>query len=61
MICERHIAVPANGVRIRFRERNSVDSHVLQGDRNNQLLRIEEQLGDSGQYAGMKAFYNINR
>lgn len=26
----------------------------------NQLLRIEEQLGDSGQYAGMKAFYNIN-
>ena len=27
----------------------------------NQLLRIEEQLGDSGRYAGMKAFYNINR
>ena len=27
----------------------------------NQLLRIEEQLGDSGQYAGMTAFYNINR
>jgi enolase len=27
----------------------------------NQLLRIEEQLGDSGQYAGIKAFYNINR
>ena len=27
----------------------------------NQLLRIEEQLGDSGQYVGMKAFYNINR
>ena len=27
----------------------------------NQLLRIEERLGDSGQYAGMKAFYNINR
>lgn len=27
----------------------------------NQLLRIEEQLGDSGQYASMKAFYNINR
>lgn len=27
----------------------------------NQLLRIEEQLGDSSQYAGMKAFYNINR
>lgn len=27
----------------------------------NQLLRIEEQLGDSGQYAGMKALYNINR
>lgn len=27
----------------------------------NQLLRIEEQLGDSGQYAGMEAFYNINR
>lgn len=27
----------------------------------NQLLRVEEQLGDSGQYAGMKAFYNINR
>lgn len=27
----------------------------------NQLLRIEEQLGDSGQYAGMKAFYSINR
>ena len=27
----------------------------------NQHLRIEEQLGDSGQYAGMKAFYNINR
>ena len=27
----------------------------------NQLLRIEEELGDGGQYAGMKAFYNINR
>ena len=27
----------------------------------NQLLRIEEELGDVGQYAGMKAFYNINR
>ncbi len=27
----------------------------------NQLLRIEEELGDSGQYAGMKAFYNIAR
>ncbi len=27
----------------------------------NQLLRIEEELGDSGQYAGMKAFYNIER
>lgn len=27
----------------------------------NQLLRIEEELGDAGQYAGMKAFYSINR
>ena len=27
----------------------------------NQLLRIEEELGDSAQYAGMKAFYNIRR
>ncbi len=27
----------------------------------NQLLRIEEELGDASQYAGMKAFYNINR
>lgn len=27
----------------------------------NQLLRIEEELGDAGQYAGMKALYNINR
>ena len=27
----------------------------------NQLLRIEEELGDAGQYAGMKAFYNLNR
>lgn len=27
----------------------------------NQLLRIEEELSDAGQYAGMKAFYNINR
>lgn len=27
----------------------------------NQLLRIEEELGDAGQYVGMKAFYNINR
>lgn len=27
----------------------------------NQLLRIEEELGDAGQYAGMKAFYNIAR
>lgn len=25
----------------------------------NQLLRIEEQLGDAAEYAGMKAFYNI--
>ena len=27
----------------------------------NQLIRIEEELADAGQYAGMKAFYNINR
>ena len=27
----------------------------------NQLLRIEEELGDSAQYAGMKAFYNIKQ
>lgn len=27
----------------------------------NQLLRIEEELGDAGRYAGMKAFYNIAR
>ena len=27
----------------------------------NQLLRIEEELGDSDQYAGIKAFYNITR
>ena len=27
----------------------------------NQLLRIEEELGDSAQYAGMNAFYNIKR
>lgn len=27
----------------------------------NQLLRIEEELGDSAQYAGMRAFYNIER
>ena len=27
----------------------------------NQLIRIEEELGDAGQYAGMKAFYNIKR
>jgi enolase len=27
----------------------------------NQLLRIEEELGDSGVYAGMSAFYNIKR
>ena len=27
----------------------------------NQLLRIEEELGDSAQYAGIKAFYNIKR
>lgn len=27
----------------------------------NQLLRIEEELGDSAQYAGMKAFYNVKR
>lgn len=27
----------------------------------NQLLRIEEELADAGQYAGMKAFYNIAR
>lgn len=27
----------------------------------NQLLRIEEELDDAGQYAGMKAFCNINR
>ena len=26
----------------------------------NQLLRIEEELGDAGQYAGKKAFYNID-
>jgi len=25
----------------------------------NQLLRIEEQLGDGAQYAGRSAFYNI--
>lgn len=27
----------------------------------NQLLRIEEELGDTAEYAGKKAFYNINR
>ena len=27
----------------------------------NQLIRIEEELGDAGEYAGMKAFYNIKR
>ena len=27
----------------------------------NQLLRIEEELGDMSQYNGMKVFYNINR
>ena len=27
----------------------------------NQLLRIEEELEDAGQYAGMNAFYNIQR
>ena len=27
----------------------------------NQLLRIEEILGSSAQYAGMKAFYNLNK
>ena len=27
----------------------------------NHLLRIEEELGDSAQYAGMRAFYNIER
>jgi enolase len=27
----------------------------------NQLLRIEEEIGDSGDYAGMQAFYNIRR
>lgn len=27
----------------------------------NQLIRIEEGLADAGQYAGMKAFYNIKR
>ncbi len=27
----------------------------------NQLLRIEEELGDAGQYAGLNAFYNIER
>ena len=27
----------------------------------NQLLRIEEELGDSARYAGMYAFYNIKR
>ena len=27
----------------------------------NQLLRIEDELGDAGQYAGMSAFYNIKR
>ncbi len=27
----------------------------------NQLLRIEEELGDAGKYAGMGAFYNVRR
>ena len=27
----------------------------------NQLLRIEEALGDAAEYLGMKAFYNISR
>ena len=27
----------------------------------NQLLRIEEALGDAAKYAGMDAFYNINK
>ena len=27
----------------------------------NQLLRIEEELDEAGQYAGLNAFYNIQR
>jgi len=27
----------------------------------NQLLRIEEELGSQAKYAGMEAFYNLNR
>lgn len=27
----------------------------------NQLLRIEEELNDMGEYRGLKAFYNINK
>ena len=27
----------------------------------NQLLRIEEELGDTAEYPGMKAFYNLKK
>jgi enolase len=27
----------------------------------NELLRIEEELGETAQYAGMRAFYNLRR
>jgi enolase len=27
----------------------------------NQLLRIEEELGDSAQYLGKKAFFNLSK
>ena len=26
----------------------------------NQLMRIEEELGDTAEYRGKKAFYNVN-
>ncbi len=40
---------------------NEDTSRTERMDKLNQLLRIEEELGDMAQYKGMDVFYNLSK
>jgi len=49
------LAVAVNGGQIK----TGAPARIDRVEKYNQLLRIEEQLGDNAKYAGMSAFYNL--
>ena len=51
------LAVATNVVRLR----QAPFAAQIKVAKYNQLLRIEEELDEAGQYAGLNAFYNIQR